>query len=207
MNLRNKWSEDNKEQLNVGGRYTKTTLFLLPILDVYYKDFIFAEKEYLINCHINLELSELILILHNEEDYEPILSLIYRLTNDSLFSESYTDNENREIILSFDLSRGWESDLNKFAKGRYSLFSEQLKKKIGKYYGKGSAIDHKASMWDSINPSDEKKKALIEFLGVDDDVDITELTEVMDKPTMTIEEYKNLKQLQEIYGVKQSNTI
>ncbi len=201
QNLRNKWNEDNKEQLNIGGKYTKSTLFLLPILDVYYKDFIFAEKDYLINCHINLESSELIVILHNEEDFEPILSLIYRLTNDSLFSESYTDNENREIILSFDLARGWESDLNKFIKGKYSSLSEQLKKKLVKCYGKGSAIEHKASMWDAIYPSDDKKKALIEFLGADD-VEITELTEVMDKPTMTIEEYKNLKQLQEIYGVK-----
>ncbi len=206
QNLRNKWLEDNKEQLNAGGKYTKSTLFLLPILDVYYKDFIFAGKEYLINCHLNLDKSELIVILHNEEDFEPITSIIYRLINDSLFLKSSEDNENREIILSFDLKKGWMSDLNKFIKGEYSLLSEQLKKKIVKCYGKGSRDDHRASMWDAIYPSDEKKNALIKYLGADD-VKITELTEVMDKPTMTIEEYKNLKQLQEIYGVKQSNTI
>lgn len=202
MNLRSKWSEDNKEHLNMGGKYTKTTLFLLPILDVYYKDFLYANKQFLINCHLDLEMSELIVILNNEDsEFEPLTALIYRLTNDSLFSESYTDNEDKEIILTFDLTKGWLSDLNKFKKGAYSKFSDVLKRKLVKYYGEGSSTDHKSTIYDSIYPTDEKKKLLISFLGVD--VPVSELTEVMDKPNLEIEQYKNLKQLQEIYGVKQ----
>jgi hypothetical protein len=201
MNLRKKWILDNKDKLHVGGRYTKTTLFLLPILGVYYKDFMY-DKSYLVNCFIsnNLDNSEIILILHNEE-YEPIISLVQRLTCNSLFSESWTDNDDKETVLSFDLKKNWNIDFKRFVRGRYSLFSAELKEKLIKCYGTLSAPDHKASVYDAIVPSKQKKEALSEFLGTD----IKELPngEVLDIPRLEIEQYYTYKNLEELYGVRQ----
>ncbi len=198
MNLRNKWQEDNKNELHIGGKYTKSTLFLLPILGVYYKDFMY-DKNYLINCSINLENPKIMLILSNE-DYEPITSLINRLTNDYHFSESWMDDENREIILSFDLE-DFNLDFRRFLKGRYSTFSEGLKKRLVKCYGTISAPGYKASVYDAIVPTEEKRKALAEYLG--EGIKDLPNGEVLDIPSPQIEQYYTYKNLEELYGVKQ----
>lgn len=208
QNLREKWSKANKGELLIGGKYTKCTLFLLPILGIYHKDFIFAEKNCLINCHINLDNRELIVILYNEE-FEPLTSLIQKITNNPLFSESWLENQGEEILLSFKLSGRYKfssredvmkADFDNFVAGKYSRLSDELKEILGKAYGTTPVLgSHRASIHDALHPTTEKRYALAKEY----DVDIRDVpSEVMGAPNLNIEQYKSYKELEVIYGIK-----
>ncbi len=209
QNLREKWAEAHKDKLLIGGKYTKSALFLLPIIGVYHKDFIFAAKNFLINCHINLDNRELIIILYNEE-YEPITSLIQKITNNPLFSESWYENQDKEILLSFKLSGRYKfsseknvmkDDFDNFIAGKYSKLSIELKDLLVKAYGATNVIgSHKASIYDALYPTTGKRHALAKEYAVD----IREIpAEVMGCPDLNIEQYKSYKELEAIYGIKQ----
>lgn len=203
MNLRERWIKENEEKLRVGGKYTKTTLFLLPILELCYKDFAFGAKNYLINCHIeNLQNPKIICILSNRFDKpeEPFISLLQRLSYHYSFSESWYDNENEEIVFSFDVNKKFLKDYEYFLQGRYSLFSDDLKKRLVTAYGAVTGPKHLVNIWDAIYPSDKKRMAIAENLGIN--VELMPFGEVFDPPEIEIERYYTINDLKLKYGIE-----
>ncbi len=204
MNLRDKWNAENTEKLHVGGRYTKSTLLLLPLLGIFYKDFNSLGVSYLVNCHIkDLENREIILILKNDIEENSFLeNLIQRLSYNHYYKDSnYDGPESQEVVLSFILDKRWELDLMRFVKGEYSWMSDEAKEILTskEYYGKNTAggFMNTASVYEILHPTKEHLERLERYL----DTQVV-TSEVWSRPIKQIEEYKTYKQLEELYGIK-----
>lgn len=164
--------------------YTYSAKFLLPILGFTVKD---LEKS-LINVHINDEGNRLYVILN--PDIEETVQYIVRFRILGTFmNESHLEDE---IVLEFEIPDVYTEVIKRFKVGNYSGFEEFYKRYLTKYYG-ANVIQNgvKVSMYDTIFPRYEKRKAIAEHL----DTDIKLIQEVLDSPEMDYEIYKPIEQL------------
>ena len=192
MSLRNTWKEDNRINLHTDALYTKTTLFILPILGYTYRDFSFSGKNYLINCYISdIKKPKLYCIFDNTHDSDDLKLVQARLTTNFLFTSSYLDNDGLELVHTFNLGTDFEDDYYKFLDGKYSKFSRDLKDLLTFAYGRNSEVGYKASVYEAIYPIESKRKKIAEVL----DVELSEIVEVFDKPDLKIEYYQSYSDL------------
>lgn len=176
---------------------TKTTQFLLPILGFqlssYPNQFI---SSYIIHSR-EAELPKIVVTFENisdkHEDFEIFKMHIYKMQNIPEFRDDLStyDDEDKELVLVFDLKKEFIKDYELFIQGKYSKFSDKLKDLLIKVYGKGQAPGHKASMFDTLYPKDEKRKLLADHIGYDD---YTKLEEVLDSPDLNFEVYRSTKE-------------
>lgn len=162
--------------------YTASAKFLLPILGYTIKDF----NKCLINVHINEEGTLLYVIL--DPNNESTVDYLIKLRILGIFLEEFHNDD--ELVLTFKIPSVYSDVVKKFKIGNYSGFEDFYKTYLTKYYG-GSVIQNgvKVSMYDTIYPRYEKRKAIAEHL----DVDIKLIQEVLDSPYMDYEIYKPIE--------------
>ncbi len=192
MNLRNSWKKINKINLHTDNFFTKSTLFILPILGYTYNDFKFSGVQYLINCHVlDIKKPKLFCIFDNTIHSDDLMARQNKLIGNYSFSQRFDDNDGKELVFTFDIGTDFEDDYYRFLDGKYSEFSTDLKDLLFFAYSKQSLPGYKASVCDAIYPTDSKRRAIAKEL----DVELSDIKEVFDKPDIRIEMYKPYEDL------------
>lgn len=193
MNLRNSWKDSNKNVLHTESYFTKTTLFLLPILGYTYRDFFINNKNYLHNCYISdLDKPKMYCVFDNSEQNDSLTIVQNRLIGNYSFVSRYFDNDNLELVYSFNLGSDFEDDFYKFLDGQYSKLSKDLKDILIFCYGKQTDVTNfKSTIYEAIYPTDDKRITIAKALGVE----VSEIKEVFDKPDIRVELYKKYEDL------------
>lgn len=188
MSFRVEWKNKNDIKGN------KTTIFLLPTFG-YSKSFY---TQYLIDCYIKDITSNQIVICFQNVDDIRLTEQIYRLCAHHGFQESYTDDEDKELVILMSIDKEFYLDFKRFLEGRYSKFSNNLKDLLMKQNEGKTGKDHKVSVFDVLYPKEEKATQIAEYL----DVNINEIpNELLDKPNLEVELYKTIEELKN-YAVK-----
>lgn len=152
---------------------------------------------YLIDVNfLQIGFPQIILIFDNI-DYEPLKEDVYRISNISEFIDSEYDDEDREVVLFFDVPVKFRNDFELFVKGSYSKFSEEFKKVLIKEYGDGRKNEIKnnglprLSVYDTIYPL----KSIKEIMAQQLEIKVELIEEVLDKPNLEKEEFKYIDEL------------
>lgn len=171
----------------------KSKLFLLPMLDYPLDEY----EPYLIDCNVVLDPGKLVVIFDNLDD-DPLSMLVYKLQSSYLYLDSNFDDDDKEVVMFFDIPKEFKEDFIRFTQGKYSEFSDKYKKKLISFFGKEtSSVYAQFSMYDALYPTEEKRKERAGDLGYDQWEDIKELFSI---PTLEYEEYKSIEDLKLIYG-------
>lgn len=166
----------------------KSKLFILPMLDYSLDEY----EPYLIDCNIDLKDNTIVVIFDNLDD-DPLSMLIYKLQSSYLYLDSKFDDDDKEVVMFFEVPKEFKKDFIKFTQGKYSEFSEKYKKKLIGLFGKEtSSVYAQFSMFDALYPTEEKRKERAEDLMYDKWEDIKELFSV---PKLEFEEYKCIDDL------------
>jgi hypothetical protein len=171
---------------------TKTSQFLVPLIG------------YPLNYYTQYHIGSYIL-----NDKEPKIVCVFEHVNDELLnihlkrlSDSYcyisTMKDEDEIVVKFDLDKTFKNDFHIFLDGKYSLLSKKFKDLLMRFHDTTSAKDHYASMYDTLYPTNRKRKLLADYLSVD----INDIIEVLAKPELDLELYKPINELKLQYGEK-----
>lgn len=174
----------------------KSKLFLLPMLGI--KMFHLSNSmKYLIDVNfMQVGFPQIILIFDNI-DYEPLKEDIYRLVNISEYIDSEYADEDKEVVLFFDVPVKYRSDFELFVKGKYSKFSENYKKELVTTYNdiRSSGVNKlglpKVSVYDAIYPLKSTRKIIADEFNVA----VETIEEVLDPPNLEKEEFKYIEEL------------
>lgn len=198
MSLRRDILKNNKYK-------SKSKVFLLPMLK---SPLLHVNNEinYLIDVQVVLGGFPQIVVIFENVDYEPLKMDIYKLQNVPYYLDADYGDDNKEVILFFDVPNNYKEDFELFVQGKYSRFSHSFKELLTKTYGEQRLLDFSkesklpnVSVYDAIYPTEERKKALSSALGCD----VKDLNdEVLSPPDLEFEEYKNIEELKEKYGNK-----
>jgi hypothetical protein len=170
----------------------KAKNFILPMIGIP----IVQYDPYIIDCNIIIDGFPKIVVIFDNIDDEPLKMLIYKLQSDYLFMDCEYGDDNKEIVLYFDVPKEFKSDFEKFIKGSYSEFSDEYKNRLTSYFGKETCEDWGlVTMWDTIYPKDNKKDQIAEKYGVD----VKQIKELISSPDLEYEIYKTIEELNEIY--------
>ena len=181
---------------------TKCGLFLLPTIDFANRPISKADCIGLIDVYISDKKAQLISVYKNI-DTEVINMQIYKLTNHYSFIDH--GEEEDELYVVNEIPKKFIKDYNLFLNGKYSEFSDELKDRLSKINGKttfkvGGGLNKKGlpglTVYDMINPSEEKRKELADILGVD----VKLVKEVYNPPNLENEIYLKLDKFKEKYG-------
>lgn len=171
----------------------KAKNFILPMIGIPTVQY----DPYLIDCNIIIGGFPKIVVIFDNIDDEPLKMLIYKLQSDYLFMDCEYGDDNKEIVLYFDVPKEFKNDFEKFIKGSYSEFSDEYKNRLTSYFGKETCEDWGlVTMWDTIYPKDNKKDQIAEKYGVD----VKQIKELISSPDLEYETYKTIEELNEIYG-------
>lgn len=176
---------------------TFTSDYLLPTVDLTIEDF-----NDLINVHIKYDnnLPQLVIIFENN-DFVHQNIVKCRINNN--YIKDY-ENED-EYIVEFSVPNRYYDIVKSFINGEYSKFSNDYKNKLARIYGKGVCQDGRlVTMYDTIYPRKDKLQQIADALGVE----LKDLPngEVYDKPDLSYEIYKEIKQLYFTENITTNNT-
>lgn len=167
----------------------RSKLFMLPILDVH----IPHDSKYLIDVNIQTGGFPQIITIFDNIDDEELKMLIYKLQSGYQFIDCNYGDDDKEIVLFFDIQKEFQLDFELFTQGGYSRFSEKYKNRLLDYYDRGTCSTYaQFSMFDALYPTEKKRKERAEDLGYNKWEDIKELFSV---PDLETEEYKTIDEL------------
>ena len=176
----------------------KSRLFLLPMLGIKLLH-INKEREidYLIDVNfLQIGFPQIILIFDNF-DYEPLKEDIYRISNISEYIDCEYSDDDKEVVLFFDVPLKFKKDFELFVKGKYSKFSENYKKVLIEEYksyrntGLNKFNLPKVSIYDAIYPLESTRRMIADEL----EQNIELIEEVLDAPNLDKEEFKYIDEL------------
>lgn len=170
----------------------KAKNFILPMLGIPPIQY----DPYIIDCSIIIEGFPKIVVIFDNLDDEPLKMLIYKLQSDYLFLDcEYADND-KEVILFFDIPKEYKKDFESFIKGAYSQFSKTYKDKLIQYFRKETCEEWGlVSMYDTIYPKEHKRAQIAEKYGAD----VKDIKELISSPDLEHEIYKTIEELKLIY--------
>lgn len=168
--------------------------FVLPMLDIKIAEY----GPYLIDCCVEMGgFPQIVIILDNSES-EQLKMLVYKLQLFYSYLDSDFDDDQKEIVMKFDVPVEYKKDFEHFLSGSYSKFSDLYKNKLIKLYGRETCAEFaKFSMFDVIHPTEKKRKERAESLNHNEWQDIKE---VLSKPDLEFEEYKKIEELYDKAG-------
>ncbi len=183
-----------KEKKNGSNYINKSKIFLLPMLNC--KLYHINEKiNYLIDVNFaQMGFPQIILIFDNI-DYEPLKEDAHRLSMIPEYVAAEFADDNKEIIMYFDIPLKYRKDFELFVKGAYSEFSEEYKKLLVEKYGNTRLTGFSETtelpnvgVYDVIYPLKETKKQFAKILMVKPEL----IKEVLDPPNLEEEEFKEI---------------
>lgn len=187
MSLRKKIIQKKKLKSN------KTRQFLVPLLGYplsYYTN-------HFIEAYIIVDDDPRLVCIFDNIDNEDLNIHLIRLENHHCFNKSFKDDKNKELVYVFDIDGIFQKDFKKFLEGKYSELSGRMRAILEKEYGKTTVLDsHVATMFDTLYPTPRKIKMLADHLGVEE----KEIVEVLDKPNIDNEIYRNIEEFKTFYG-------
>lgn len=173
----------------------KAKNFILPMLGVPISQF----SPYMIDCNIINEGFPKIVVIFDNIDDEPLKMLIYKLQSDYLFLDCEYDDDDKEVVMFFDIPKEFKKDFEAFVGGKYSKFSEDYKKRLTLYFGKKTCEEAGlVTMWDTINPTDKKRQEIADKY----DISIDSIKELISIPNLEHEIYRTIEELKGFYGDK-----
>jgi hypothetical protein len=162
---------NNKSILLFSSIPTKTTTFLLPLMDK--TKLQLRYDTYFINAFITEDSKHIALL------YRFTGTMIYKEFEFSLMSDplfvTHVDYNPYLVMYIFRIEERFEDDINFFKEGKYSKFSKTLRQRIQKFYG-GTDL---AATLRIINKDESLRKKMEEHLGVEISID-SELASVPD---------------------------
>lgn len=176
-------------------RATKTSQFIMPILGYNYEYFDFKESFY--NSYLSENYHSIFLVYQftNSEEY---LQLEERLQKHPNFVKIIDPNPNI-VVFEFSLDEKYWKDIDLIMKGKYSSISPTLKSKI--------CIFHKFSTQSKTYRVLYRDKVLREEMSEEYGFEITEEYELMSKPIISEELWRNSEAILARTGMKCLNTM
>ena len=166
---------------------TKSTHFLLPMLG-YRKSFY---TPYLINCYIVQGDKPKLVAVFENSDYEPLIHALHKLAEHPSYNDCEYADDNKEIVLYFDVPTDFILDYRSFLEGKYSWFTAGYKDLLAHLSGRSSGSDYKVTVFDAIYPTEKKRKAIEVRLNATLEAD----AEVFDAPYLAEETYVPVSEL------------
>ncbi len=187
MSLRRKVIQRKKLKSN------KTRQFLVPLLGYplsYYTD-------HFIEAYVVPDDDPRLVCIFENINNEDLEIHLIRLENHHCFVRKYKDDKNKELVYIFDIDGIFIKDFNRFLDGKYSELSGRMRAILEREYGKTTILDsHLATMFDTLYPTPRKIKQLADHLGVEE----SEIVEVLDKPNIDNEIYRNIEDFNNYYA-------
>lgn len=176
-------------------RATKTSQFIMPILGYSYEYFDFKESFY--NSYLSENYHSIFLVYKfiNSEEY---LQLEERLQKHSNFVRIIDPNPNI-VVFEFTLDEKYWKDIDLIMRGKYSNISTTLKSKI--------CIFHKFGVQSKTYKVLYRDKKLREDMSEEYGFEITEEYELMSKPIISEELWRNSEAILARTGMKCLNTM
>lgn len=160
---------------------------------------------YLINCYID----EYFYAVFENSDDGKLKPIIYQLQINEYCIDCFYDDNDKEIVLKFQIPTEFENDIKLFKKGRYTKFSLRFKKILQSVHGSISSRKERNKkgepvklIQDIIFPTEEKIQDIADFLKVDKKHIIQSHGEIYDPPNLELESFKKVTQ---IYGIEQQD--
>ncbi len=182
-----------REQKNGSKYISKSKIFLLPMLECKLHH-INDKINYLIDVNFTQTGFPQIVLIFDNIDYEPLKADAHRLSMLSEYVAAEFGDEDKEIILFFDVPKKWRKDFELFVMGAYSEFSKEYKDLLVGVYGNLRSDGFssttglpKVSIYDAIYPLKETKRLFCEILKTD-----VKIKEVLDPPKLEEEEFKEI---------------
>lgn len=196
-----------REWVNKLNYKRKSKPFLLPMLKtrLYHQN---KTVDYLISVNfVQLGFPQIVLVFDNV-DYVPLKEDIHRLSMHHCYIDVEYGDEDKEVIMFFDIPKEYKKDFELFKKGAYSKFSDEYKKLLVGTYGnvREKGISPKTGLpniniYDAIYPTDDLRKLIAKQLSTNTGVvDWKLIDEVLDPPIIELEEFKTIE---ELYGIEQ----
>lgn len=196
MSSRRAWLKKNEKAVGNDIVNTKSTHFIMPMIGWEITDFLSVTEHvnHLINCHLDTKRERIVLVIDNVKD-KNILDFLTNNESNPYFINSKLDDDDREIVLEYEVPSRFKEDYGIFLSSKYSKMSEVYKKKLIEIYGrKTNKGDYRPTQFDVIYPTSFKRRQLAEELGVSVDL-LNEVEELTSKLNLDYEEYKNIKEL------------
>lgn len=190
MSKRRKYIEEN------GLRQNLSTIFILPMLE-YSPEFF--PKEFIDTYIVDSEDDKKIICIFEDSSSEDLKGALWQMQNhDDFHSIDYADN-NKEIVVVFNIPKTREVDFNLFLVGRYTKFSNDYKEILLDYHGRKSGAGKSIMMIDALFPDHLAKKWRADKMSVPGStpVSINDLPggEVVSIPDLDKEKYINIDEL------------
>lgn len=185
----------NKRQEIEGPVKNLNRVFILPMIGIDYKRRLPTN---FINSYLTKEY-DIMLVFDKTRDYDEIFHHFLNRTVE--FNKNFGEKleYEDELVLRFKIPEMFKDDVDKFLKGAYSEFSEYYKRILCQYYGKTTIKEnHAVTEYNVIYPEDFKRKQIAEYLSYDKSIiDYKLIKEVLDKPDLDRELYKDINVLLE----------
>ena len=196
MSLRREWLRTNEKSYKHIVDYTKSTHFIMPMVDYEIADFLSSDEKvnHLINCYIDVEGQRIVIVLDNVND-NAILSILKFTETNPYFINSIIDDDDKEIVLFFNIPLKYKEDFDIFLTSKYSKMTENYKSKLVDVYGRQTNTrDWKPNQFDVIYPTTYKRNHIAKHYDVDPSL-IGEFTSALN---MDYESYKSVKDLLQV---------
>ena len=178
-------------------RHTKVTNFCLPMIGLHRRDF----KGKLLNVYIQHTDEQYLYIVVLNTDDEDVVKVLKKINDHEDFVESFNDDDNKELVFVVKVPKKHEDDYYKILNGLYSEISQGYKNILKVFYTNNVYDLNDAplivngqvatAMWEILNPSVRKREIVAKHF----EVDIKDVKELMSKPDLKYEVYKNIKDL------------
>jgi len=178
-------------------RHTKVTNFCLPMIGLHRRDF----KGKLLNVYIQHTDEQYLYIVVLNTDDEDVVKVLKKINDHEDFVESFNDDDNKELVFVVKVPKKHEDDYYKILNGLYSEISQGYKNILKVFYTNNVYDLNDAplivngqvatTMWEILNPSVRKREIVAKHF----EVDIKDVKELMSKPDLKYEVYKNIKDL------------
>lgn len=168
-----------------------SAVFVLPMVNIHNKHL----PNNLINSYINDDYQIVLIFDRNIEDISFNDFLEY--TKSTKYYAGYQEDID-EVIIYLNIEDHNKANYDLFKEGKYSQFSEEYKKVICQFHGKKTIQEnYTVTPYNVIYPQEFKKKQIAERLYDPKDIKdvIKVISEVLDKPDLSKEQYKPLEQL------------
>jgi hypothetical protein len=194
MQDRLEWLENNGYVQDGKIVHTRTTKFLMPLIGISEYSIGYIHPKIFINAHVKNYNEKYIYVILDKKNYFEQCKEYIVLQN---LNEHYKDlySNDFEYVLVYEIPKHFHEDFDKILNGKYSKTNGYYKDIICKIYGAGRFYDdHRPSIYDCLEPTDQKRKLYADFLGVDK----KEIKEVSSIPNEQYEIYKDIFELNNI---------
>lgn len=171
----------------LGTKPTRCHTFVLPMCDIHY-----AKLPYnYINCYL-LDDYMVVMVFEKIDSNDYIFEKFIEKINDNDSYVKYEENL-EEILIYLRVPGHNKPNFDKFIKGNYSKFDDELKELLCRYYGRESIKStHSATVFNTIYPQKFKRKQIADRLNVNVDL----IYEVLDVIDIETEKYVSLFDLE-----------